>query len=163
LPAVIAIADAVAPGAPSVRDECRDEQAFVHTLGDRAAVERAFAKAHHLVSHRMVISRLTTNSMESRGCLAGYDPREDRITLRCTVQVPHMICRIIAEEIFRVSRNQIPHHCGQCGRGFGTKGALYPECSLAALAAKLLGRPVKWMAERSEAKRSWPTSIAATM
>jgi carbon-monoxide dehydrogenase large subunit len=84
LPAVTAVTDAVAPGAPAVWAECRDNQAFVHQLGNRAAVERAFASAEHLVRHRMVISRLTTNSMEPRGCLADYDAREDRITLRCT-------------------------------------------------------------------------------
>jgi carbon-monoxide dehydrogenase large subunit len=151
LPAVTSIADAVAPGAPAVWDECRDNQAFVHELGDTAAVDRAFAMADHLVSHRIVISRLTTNSMEPRGCLADYDAREDRITLRCTVQVPHMMRRTIAEEIFRIPETRFRIIADNVGGGFGMKGALYPEYSLTALAAKLLGRPVKWMAERSEA------------
>jgi carbon-monoxide dehydrogenase large subunit len=151
LPAVTTIADAVAPGAPAVWDACRDNQAFVHALGDTAAVERAVAMADHLVSHRMVISRLTTNSMEPRGCLADYDAREDRITLRCTVQVPHMMRRTIAEEIFRIPETKFRIIADNVGGGFGMKGALYPEYSLTALAAKLLGRPVKWMAERSEA------------
>jgi carbon-monoxide dehydrogenase large subunit len=151
LPAVTSVADAVVPGAPAVWDACRDNQAFVHALGDTAAVERAFAMADHLVSHRMVISRLTTNSMEPRGCLADYDAREDRITLRCTVQVPHMMRRTIAEEIFRIPETRFRIIADNVGGGFGMKGALYPEYSLTALAAKLLGRPVKWMAERSEA------------
>ena len=104
LPAVTSIADAVAPGAPAVWDECHDNQAFVHELGDKAVAERAFAAAAHVIRHRIVISRLTTNSMEPRGCLADYDPREDRITLRCTVQVPHMMRRTIAEEIFNIRK-----------------------------------------------------------
>jgi carbon-monoxide dehydrogenase large subunit len=151
LPAVTSVADAVVPGAPAVWDACRDNQAFVHELGNRTAVERAFATADHVVSHRMVISRLTTNSMEPRGCLADYDAREDRITLRCTVQVPHMMRRTIAEEIFNVPETRFRIIADNVGGGFGMKGALYPEYPLTALAAKLLGRPVKWMAERSEA------------
>jgi carbon-monoxide dehydrogenase large subunit len=151
MPAVTSVADAVVPGAPAVWDACRDNQAFVHELGNRTAVERAFATADHVVSHRMVISRLTTNSMEPRGCLADYDAREDRITLRCTVQVPHMMRRTIAEEIFNVPETRFRIIADNVGGGFGMKGALYPEYPLTALAAKLLGRPVKWMAERSEA------------
>jgi carbon-monoxide dehydrogenase large subunit len=151
LPAVTTIAAAVAPGALAVWDACHDNQAFVHELGNTAAVGRAFATADHLVSHRMVISRLTTNSMEPRGCLADYDAREDRITLRCTVQVPHMMRRTIAEEIFRIPETRFRIIADNVGGGFGMKGALYPEYSMTALAAKLLGRPVKWMAERSEA------------
>ena len=149
--AVTAVADAVAPGAPAVWDACPDNQAFLHELGNKAAVERAFATADHRISHRMVISRLTTNSMEPRGCLADYDAREDRITLRCTVQVPHMMRRTIAEEIFRVPETRFRIIADNVGGGFGMKGALYPEYPLTALAAKLLGAPVKWMAERSEA------------
>jgi carbon-monoxide dehydrogenase large subunit len=151
LPAVTAVEAAVRPGAPAVWDGCHDNQAFVHTLGDETAVERAFAAAKHVVSQRLVISRLTTNSMEPRGCLAEYDAREDRFALRCTVQVPHMMRRTIAEEIFRVSETRFRIIAENVGGGFGMKGALYPEYSLVALAAKLLGRPVKWMAERGEA------------
>jgi carbon-monoxide dehydrogenase large subunit len=151
LPAVTSIVDAVLPGAPAVWDECRDNRAFVHELDNKAAVERAFAAAEHVVRHRLVISRLTTNSMEPRGCLADYDAREDRITLRCTVQVPHMMRRTIAEEIFRVPETRFRIIADNVGGGFGMKGALYPEYPLTALAAKLLGQPVKWMAERSEA------------
>jgi carbon-monoxide dehydrogenase large subunit len=151
LPAVTSIVDAVLPGAPAVWDQCRDNQAFVHELGNKAAVERAFAAAAHVVRHRLVISRLTTNSMEPRGCLADYDAREDRITLRCTVQVPHMLRRTIAEEIFRIPETRFRIIADNVGGGFGMKGALYPEYPLTALAAKLLGAPVKWMAERSEA------------
>ncbi|HEY4405756.1 MAG TPA: xanthine dehydrogenase family protein molybdopterin-binding subunit [Xanthobacteraceae bacterium] len=151
LPAVTSIVDAVLPGAPAVWDDCRDNQAFVHELGNNAAVERAFAAAAHVVRQRLIISRLTTNSMEPRGCLADYDAREDRITLRCTVQVPHMMRRTIAEEIFRIPETRFRIIADNVGGGFGMKGALYPEYPLTALAARLLGTPVKWMAERSEA------------
>jgi carbon-monoxide dehydrogenase large subunit len=122
----------------------------VHELGDKAAVEKAFAAAAHIVHHRMVISRLTTNSMEPRGCLAEYDARDERMTLRCTVQVPHLMRRTIAEEIFQVPETKFRIIAENVGGGFGMKGALYPEYSLTALAARLTGRPVKWMSERGE-------------
>jgi carbon-monoxide dehydrogenase large subunit len=150
LPAVPTTEAAIAPGAPAVWQECPDNVAFLHELGDKAAVEKAFAAADHVIRHRMVISRLTTNAMEPRGCLAEYDPREDRITLRCTVQVPHVMRRTIAEEIFKVPETQFRIIADNVGGGFGMKGALYPEYPLTALAAKLLGRPVKWMSDRSE-------------
>ena len=154
LPAVISAAEAVRPGAPAVWDQCPDNQAFLHELGDKAAVERAFAQADHVIRHRIVISRLTTNSMEPRGALAEYDAREERIALRCTVQVPHMMRRTIAEEIFEVPETNFRIIAENVGGGFGMKGALYPEYSLTALAARLLRRPVKWMSERSEAMLS---------
>jgi len=150
LPAVPTTEAAIAPGAPAVWQDCPDNIAFMHELGDKTAVEKAFTTAAHIVRHRMVISRLTTNSMEPRGCLAEYDAREDRTTLRCTVQVPHLMRRTIAEEIFQVPETQFRVIAENVGGGFGMKGALYPEYSLTALAARLTGRPVKWMSERGE-------------
>jgi aerobic carbon-monoxide dehydrogenase large subunit len=150
LPAVPTTEAAIVPGAPAVWQDCPDNIAFVHELGDKAAVEKAFAAAAHIEHHRLVISRLTTNSMEPRGCLAEYDARDDRTTLRCTVQVPHLMRRTIAEEIFQVPETQFRIIAENVGGGFGMKGALYPEYSLTALAARLTGRPVKWMSERGE-------------
>jgi carbon-monoxide dehydrogenase large subunit len=124
LPAVPTTEAAIVPGAPAVWQDCPDNIAFVHELGDKAAVEKAFATAAHVVRHRMVISRLTTNSMERR---------------------------TITEEIFQVPETQFRIIAENVGGGFGMKGALYPEYSLTALAARLTGRPVKWMSERGEA------------
>jgi carbon-monoxide dehydrogenase large subunit len=89
--------------------------------------------------------------MEPRGCIAEYAARDARYTLRCTVQGPHMIRRIIATEVFGVAETQFRVIAENVGGGFGMKGGLYPEYVLAALAARLVGRPVKWIAERSEA------------
>src|SRR5262249_59678964 len=71
-PAVPTTEAAIMPGAPAVWQDCPDNIAFVHELGDKAAVEKAFAAAAHVVRHRMVISPLTTHSMEPRGCLTAY-------------------------------------------------------------------------------------------
>ncbi len=154
LPAVPTTADAIAPNARAVWEGCPDNQAFTHAAGDKAAVAKSMAAAAHLIRHRMVINRLTTNSMEPRGCIAEYAAREARYTLRCTVQGPHMIRRIIATEVFGVAETQFRVVAENVGGGFGMKGGLYPEYVLAALAARLVGRPVKWIAERSEGLQS---------
>jgi aerobic carbon-monoxide dehydrogenase large subunit len=150
LPAVVTPDQAVQPGAPAVWEQCPDNQVFTHQVGDKAAVEQAFVKADHVVRHRMVISRLTTNALEPRGCLAQYDARDDRYTLRCTVQGPHTIRRVIASEIFKLPETRFRVISENVGGGFGMKGGLYPEYPLAALAARLTGRPVKWVSERGE-------------
>ena len=81
LPAVVTSdAGGRSPARRRCGSECPDNQAFLHEAGNRKAVDEAFARAAHVVRHRMVISRLTTNSLEPRGCLAEYDVREDRYT-----------------------------------------------------------------------------------
>src|ERR1700676_717285 len=102
LPAVPTTEDAVKPNARAVWEACPDNQAFTHTAGDKAAVAKMIAAAAHVVRHRMVINRLTTNSMEPRGCIAEFAVREARYTLRCTVQGPHMVRRVLASEVFRL-------------------------------------------------------------
>jgi carbon-monoxide dehydrogenase large subunit len=132
-----------------VWDECRDNLAYFHEAGNKAAAAEAIAKADLVIKHQMRINRLTTVSMEPRGCLAEYDPRDERYTLRCTVQGPHQVrrtwrrtCSAFPSRIRVISDN--------VGGGFGMKGGLYPEYALATLAAKLTGRPVKWIGDRSE-------------
>jgi carbon-monoxide dehydrogenase large subunit len=151
LPAVATIEDAIADSAHVVWDACPNNEAFTHTGGDAAAVARMFATAARIVRHRMVINRLTTNSMEPRGCLAEYALREQRFTLRCTVQGPHMVRRVLASEVFKLPETRFRVIAENVGGGFGMKGGLYPEYVLATLAAGRTGRPVKWIAERSEA------------
>jgi carbon-monoxide dehydrogenase large subunit len=151
LPAVTPLAGAIAPGATAVWEDCPDNIAFVHEVGDRAATDKAIASAVHVIRHPLTISRLTTVSMEPRGCLADYDPREDRTTLRVTVQGPHATRRILAREIFKLPETKFRVISDNVGGGFGMKGAFYPEYALTALAARMLHRPVKWIAERSEA------------
>jgi aerobic carbon-monoxide dehydrogenase large subunit len=154
LPAVPTTADAIAPNAHAVWEGCPDNRAFTHAAGDKGAVAKSMGATAHVIRHRMVINRLTANSMEPRGCVAEYAVREARYTLRCTVQGPHMIRRIIATEVFGIAETQFRIVSENVGGGFGMKGGLYPEYVLAALAARLVGRPVKWIADRSEGLQS---------
>ena len=150
LPAAIGTGTAALPGAPAVWEGCPDNQAFFHQAGNRAAVDAAFAGAAHIVRHSLVINRVTANTMEPRGCLAEYDASDDRYVIRCTVQAPHRIRGVLATQIFRLPETRFRVIALNVGGGFGMKGGCYPEYVLSLVAARLLGRPVKWIAERSE-------------
>jgi len=150
LPAVVGAEAALAPGAPALWDDNPGNEAFFHEVGDRAAVDTAFAKADHVVRHKTVINRVTANSMEPRGCLADYDRDEDRYTIRCTVQSVHGTRAALADRIFKLPHHQLRVVCDNMGGGFGMKGGCYPEYALSLWASEVTGRPVRWVAERSE-------------
>ena len=78
LPAVVSTAEATAPGAPRVWDQCPDNIGFVQLFGDKAATDAAFANAPHVVKHRFVINRVTAASMEPRGSIGDYNAVEGR-------------------------------------------------------------------------------------
>jgi aerobic carbon-monoxide dehydrogenase large subunit len=150
LPAVVAAEAALAPGAPAVWDDNPGNEAFFHEVGDRGAVDSAFAKADLVVRHKTVINRVTANSMEPRGCLADYDRDQDRYTIRCTVQSVHGTRAALADRIFKLPHHQFRVVCDHMGGGFGMKGGCYPEYALSLWASEVIGRPVRWIAERSE-------------
>jgi aerobic carbon-monoxide dehydrogenase large subunit len=150
LPAVIDAEAALAPGAPAVWDENPGNEAFFHEVGDPAAVDEAFARAAHIVRHKTVINRITANTMEPRGCLASYDPDQDRYTIRCTIQSVHGTRAALADRIFKLPQHQFRVICDNMGGGFGMKGGCYPEYALSLWASEVTGRPVRWTAERSE-------------
>ncbi len=150
LPAVVTAAAALAPGAPAVYDDNPGNEAFFHEGGDKAAVDAAFAKAAHVVKHKIVINRITANTMEPRGCIGQYDREDDRYTIRCTVQSAHGTRAALAGQIFKLPHNKFRVICDNMGGGFGMKGGCYPEYPLALFAAEITGRPVRWTSERSE-------------
>ncbi|HUB97267.1 MAG TPA: xanthine dehydrogenase family protein molybdopterin-binding subunit [Stellaceae bacterium] len=149
LPAIVSTEQAMEPGALAVWDACPDNVAFYQEWGTKAAVDAAIAKADHVVRHRMIINRITANSMEPRGCLAEYDTHDDRYIIRCTIQAPHRTKAALAG-MLKVPETRIRVIAENVGGGFGMKGAIFPEYILVPVAARLLGRPVKWMCERSE-------------
>ncbi|MGH7055295.1 MAG: xanthine dehydrogenase family protein molybdopterin-binding subunit, partial [Stellaceae bacterium] len=150
LRAVTSAEAALAPGAPVVWADNPGNEAFFHQTGDKAAVEAGFARAAHVVSHRAQLNRVTANPMEPRGCLAEYDPGEERYTIRCTVQSVHATRDALAGQVFRLPYHRFRVVCDSMGGGFGMKGGCYPEYALSLWASEVTGRPVRWIAERSE-------------
>jgi carbon-monoxide dehydrogenase large subunit len=151
LPAAPTVEAAIAPGAPAVWPERPDNLCFVHELGDRAKTEAAFARAKHVTRVRVYNQRLAGNPLEPRTAIGEFDPAEERYRLITSTANPHRIRQLLAEHVLRVPAHKIHVIAGDVGGGFGTKGGLYPEEVLVLWAAKKIGRPVKWVSDRSEA------------
>jgi aerobic carbon-monoxide dehydrogenase large subunit len=150
LPSVTATEEALLPGAPKLWAECRDNECFFFTLGDKRAVEAAFTRAHHISRLKLVFNRVTAATMEPRGCIGEWDDRLGRFTLYVGTQRPHGARADLARRILHIPETQLRVVAGEVGGSFGMKGGHYPEYALALWASRKIGRPVKWIAERSE-------------
>src|SRR5437868_1130010 len=151
LPATVDTARALEPGQPMVWNEHPGNLCFDWEVGDGAAVQRASASAAHRVSLTLLNNRVVANSMEPRGALGEYDPGEDSYTLWSSTQGSHFVRNLLAEHVLKIPENCIRVVTPDVGGGFGMKLFLYPEHVLVLWAAKRVGRPVKWVADRSEA------------
>jgi carbon-monoxide dehydrogenase large subunit len=149
-PAITDVVDAVKPQAPAVWSDVPDNVSFVFSLGDRAAVDAAFAGAHHISTLDFRITRVSANAIEPRSAVAIYDPADARYTLYAGTQIPHKIRSEIANNALRIPETQLRIVSPDVGGAFGMKGSPYPEYSLALWAAKRVQRPVRWTATRGE-------------
>jgi carbon-monoxide dehydrogenase large subunit len=150
LPHVVDPVAALAAGAPAVWPEQPGNLAFEMALGDAAATERAFAQAARTVSLTLVNQRLVTNYLDTRAVIGEYDAATDRITLTLGSQGGHAIRDVLCKDVLRIAPDKMRIVTPDVGGGFGTKLFPYREYALAAVAAKRLQRPVKWVAERTE-------------
>ncbi|MBI4194737.1 MAG: xanthine dehydrogenase family protein molybdopterin-binding subunit [Betaproteobacteria bacterium] len=149
LPVVIDPEAALAPGAPQLHDNVPGNVPFDFEAGDAGATEAAFAKAAHVTRLKLAVTRVAPNPMEPRACLVAYDAGTDMYTVHVHVQGVNMMRKQLAaytglpEEKFRIMAHDV-------GGAFGQRSLAYPEYCMQLLAAKQLGRPVKWIATRSE-------------
>ncbi len=150
LPSLTDTARVGEPGAPALHEGCPDNETFFYRLGDKAAVDAAFAKAHRVTRLRTAINRVTAATMEPRGCIGDWDRRDERYTLYVGTQRPHSTRHDIASDIFHIPETQLRVVAGDVGGSFGMKGGHFPELVLSLWAARKLERPVKWICERSE-------------
>jgi carbon-monoxide dehydrogenase large subunit len=151
LPAAATVEAAIAPGAPRVWADAEDNRCFVHELGSGPETDAAFARADRVVRARIRSQRVAGNPLEPRTCVGAYLPGEERWYLTTSTANPHRIRLLLAEHVFRVPAHRLHVVAGDVGGGFGTKGGLYPEEILVLWAAQRVGRPVKWVSDRSEA------------
>src|SRR5687767_9781635 len=149
LPAVVNVEDAAKEGAPKVWDDnAMGNLAFPLMMGNKEATEAAFAKAKHTVSVRLYNNRITANAMEPRAAIGDY--ANDAFTLYTSSQNPHGVRSILAGAVFRMPEIRLRVISPDVGGGFGMKGDIYPEDGLVLWASRRLGRPVKWVATRTE-------------
>jgi carbon-monoxide dehydrogenase large subunit len=122
--------------------------AYYHA-GDQAAREAAFAAAKHVVRLQVVNQRVVSNPLEPRALAAQYDGGEGRYTLWCPTQNVHTVRAQLATAL-GVKESELRILCTDVGGGFGARGYAYPEHAALLWAAKKLGRPLRWLADRSE-------------
>ena len=151
LPAVTALTDAVAEGAPQLWHEAVGNIAAEARYGNAAATEAAFAAAAHVVTlDPLVNQRLAPASIEPRTVLASHDPASGRLTIRMSSQMPTGVRNLLADTVLGMPQDKIRVVVGDVGGGFGMKTGLYPEDAVVAFCARQLACPVLWTADRSE-------------
>jgi len=149
LPVVTALADALAAGVPQLWPEAPGNLAFRYDRGDPTAVRAAFATAAHTVTLDLVNNRVVAAPLETRGALATHDPATGRLRLLLSGQDVHGLRRDLAH-CFALPPELIEVACPDVGGGFGMKNVLHPEHVALLWAARRLGRPVRWVADRTE-------------
>jgi carbon-monoxide dehydrogenase large subunit len=150
LPSAIDVVAASQEGAPLVHSDADDNVSFTLKAGDADATGAAFANAAHIVQAEMRHPRLNGNALETRGSIGEYDPVDDRYTLYANTQLPHILRSELCRMVFGIPDSQMRVVAKDVGGGFGLKTNPFPEDALVLFAAKKIGRPVKWVATRSE-------------
>ncbi len=149
-PAVISPTAALEKSAPQVHDDAPGNLCYDWEIGDKAATDAVFKKAHHVTKLELVNNRLIPNAIEPRSAIGDYNPGSDEITLYTTSQNPHVARLVISAFIQLTPEHKLRVVAPDIGGGFGSKIFIYSEETVSAWAARELKRPVKWTAERSE-------------
>ena len=152
LPAVIDMAAAL-EGDTLVHDEIGTNQCFDWGWieDNREATDKAIREAHHVTTLELVNNRLVPNAMEPRCSIGSYKASTGEYTLHTTSQNPHLTRLLISAFVLGIPENMLTVIAPDVGGGFGSKIYHYGEEALVLAAAKKLGRPVKWTADRTEA------------
>jgi len=150
LPAVTTIDDALADDAPQLWADRPGNRSLAWDTGDAAATDAAFEAAARTVELTVEYPREIVAFMEPRSALASYDMDTGRFTLRTGCQSGHALKTGLAG-VVGVEEADIHVIVPDTGGGFGARNVVYPEFPLVMFAARQLGRPVAWTAERSEA------------
>jgi len=152
LPATTDPVAAMQSGAPQIWPEAPGNLDFTWADGDANAVDAAFKKAPRRVAVDLVNNRVVVNSMEPRGAIGQYDAAADSYTLYTSSQGSHLVRDVLCGHIFKgTDPAKMRVVTPDVGGGFGMKVFVYAEMVLVLWAAKRLGRPVRWIADRSEA------------
>ncbi len=152
LPAAIDIEKAMQPGAPLLYEEFGTNVPFsMHPPTDEIdkVFEKTLADGGVVVKQRMVNQRLAPVPMETRGVVAEYRKSDKTLTVWSSSQIPHLL-RNILSALVGLPQHQVRVIVPEVGGGFGCKLNIYPEEMVAAFATMKLGRPVKWIEDRSE-------------
>jgi aerobic carbon-monoxide dehydrogenase large subunit len=148
LKAVLDMETALDAKTPVIHKELGDNLTFQreHVQGD---VEAALKASHKVVEATFHTGRHTGVCMEPRSILADYNPADNQLTVYHSTQAPHMMQTVFAKHL-RMPEGNVRVICGDVGGSYGIKVHVYPDEVATAAIAKLLGRPVKFIADRFE-------------
>jgi aerobic carbon-monoxide dehydrogenase large subunit len=151
LPAATTPQAALAEDAPLIRDDKEgqsDNRVYHWEAGDPEATERAFAQADRVVTLSTHYPRSHPSPLECCGCVADVNPATGKATIYMTSQAPHAH-RTVFALVAGIAEHQIQIISPDIGGGFGNKVPVYPGYVVATAASLLLGRPVKWIEDRT--------------
>ncbi|MGG5811187.1 xanthine dehydrogenase family protein molybdopterin-binding subunit [Falsiroseomonas sp. CW058] len=150
LPAVATTEAAIAPGAPLVHDGAPGNLCYDWHIGDKAALDAAFARAARVVKFETTNNRLVPNAMEPRAAIGEFDAMGGDYTLYTTSQNPHVIRLLMGAFVLHIPESKLRVVAPDVGGGFGSKIYHYAEEAIVTWAAAKVKRPVKWTADRTE-------------
>ena len=151
LPFVIHSEDAIKPGAPAVWDELPDNMPVETFFGDRAATDKAFAAADHVVKLDFHIGRVTGVPIELRSAFAHLRQGDRQLHALCRLRRRGAAEERAGDRCSASSPTTLRVLSYDVGGNFGTRNRVFVEFGLVLWASKKLGRPVKYTATRSEA------------
>jgi aerobic carbon-monoxide dehydrogenase large subunit len=149
LPAVVDAEAALEPGAPQLHDEIPGNLSFDYEYGDENAAAEAFARAAHVTRLKLDSTRVSGTPMEPKACVVAYDAASGTYDVYASTQGMAMMLPNFAA-ITGTPADRIRIHARDVGGGFGIRSQAYPEYCALMLAAKKLGKPVKWVGSRFE-------------
>ena len=149
LPVAVDGAQALAEGAPLLHESVPGNLAFDYVYGDEAAAAAAIAKAAHVTRLTLDSTRVSGNPMEPKACVVVYDAASDSYDVYASSQGMSMMLPNFAA-ITGTPAERIRLHARDVGGGFGVRSQAYPEYCALMHAAKVLGKPVKWVGSRFE-------------
>jgi carbon-monoxide dehydrogenase large subunit len=142
---------AKAQSGPQIHEVAPRNTIYQWHLGDAKAADAAFAAAKHVTKLDLVNNRLAPNAIEPRAAIAEYDSGTDCLTLWNTTQNPHVARLVISAFVGIAPEHKLRVIAPDVGGGFGSKIFIYPEEVVCLWASRKIGRPVKWVSDRSEA------------
>jgi aerobic carbon-monoxide dehydrogenase large subunit len=147
-----AVADpAKAQGAAPIHEVAPRNTIYQWHLGDAKAADAAIKAANHVTRIDLINNRLVPNAIEPRAAIGEYDAGTDGLTLWNTTQNPHVARLVISAFVGMAPEHKLRVIAPDVGGGFGSKIFIYPEEVVCLWASRKIGRPVKWVSERSEA------------
>ncbi len=150
LAVVVDAKKAMQDGAPQLHENAPRNLCMEWQCGDKNKTDAAFASAEVSVKEPIINQRLLPTPMETRGAIARYEQSTGEFTVWMTSQAPHVMRLLLTAFVFGIPEPKLRCISPNVGGGFGQKIFCYNDMAFTMWLARKLGRPVKFMEDRSE-------------